>query len=98
MPIYILASKLTSEGISVENRKKLGREWLDKIKKACPDVKWLNHYAVLGPYDFISVYEAPDEKTAMKVSLITLSNGASKAESWTAMPYSEFLDLVNTIT
>ncbi|MHA2253242.1 MAG: GYD domain-containing protein [Candidatus Kariarchaeaceae archaeon] len=97
MPIYILASKLTSKGMRAETREKFGQEWMDQIKKACPDVKWLNHFAVLGPYDFISLYEAPDEKTAMKVSLITLSMGAVNAESWTAMPYSEFLDLTKSI-
>lgn len=83
--------------MKAENREKFGQEWMEKIKEVCPDVKWLNHFAILGPYDFISVYEAPDEKTAMKVSLITLSMGAVSAESWTAFQYSEFLDLAKSI-
>lgn len=95
MPTYILASKL--KDLDVDNRETIGKDWLQKIKEACPDIKWIAHYAVLGPYDFLSIYEAPDEKTAMKVSLVTLANGALKAESWTAMPYDEFLDLIKSI-
>ncbi|MHA2298660.1 MAG: GYD domain-containing protein [Candidatus Hodarchaeales archaeon] len=95
MPVYILASKLKE--LDIEKREEIGKKWLTKIKEACPEVKFLNHYALLGPYDFLSIYEAPDDKIAMKVSLVTLSHGALKAESWTAMPYAEFLELAREI-
>ncbi|MFW9994916.1 MAG: GYD domain-containing protein [Candidatus Odinarchaeota archaeon] len=96
MPVYILASKLKE--MNAGERERIGKEWLAKIKETCPNVKWLNHYALLGPYDFLSIYEAPDDRTAMKVSLITLAHGALKAESWTAMPYAEFLELAKEVT
>ncbi|NIW78259.1 MAG: GYD domain-containing protein, partial [Calditrichae bacterium] len=53
--------------------------------------------ALLGPYDFLDIYEAPDEETAAKVSMISLANGALQAESWTAVPYKRFLELSKEI-
>jgi len=41
---------------------------------------------------------SPDEETAAKVSLISLSNGAFAAESWTAIPYKRFLKLTEEIS
>jgi uncharacterized protein with GYD domain len=62
-----------------------------------PKVKWLAYYALLGPYNFIVIYDAPTEEDAAKVSMITLSTGASVAESWTAIPYKRFLELVKEL-
>ncbi len=98
MPTYILATKLAPNLISdLSQREKIGETWLMEIKSKCPDVKWITHYAVLGPYDFIDIFEAPDEETALKVSMITLSFGASVAETWTAFQYKRFLEIVKEI-
>ena len=96
MPIYILATKLRSADL-VEKREELGKEWLKLVKEKVPDIKWVAHYAILGPYDFIDIFEAKNEKDALKVSLLSRSAGASVAESWTAIPYTDFLDLVEKI-
>ena len=74
-----------------------GKAWLEKVKGACPDVKWIAHYALLGPYDFMDVYESPDVETAHKVSMISRSEGALSAESWQAMPYDAYLDLLKDV-
>jgi uncharacterized protein with GYD domain len=60
-------------------------------------VKSLAHYALLGPYDFLDGYEAPDEETAAKVSMISRAHGAIQAESWVAIPYKRALELVHQI-
>ena len=91
-------TKLSSEMSGrLKQRKKIGRSWLDEVKKKCPKVKFLAHYALLGKYDFLDIYEAPDEETAARVSMISLSNGATLAESWTAIPYKNFLKLIDEI-
>jgi uncharacterized protein with GYD domain len=98
MQTYILLTKLSPDvSRRMDDRAKLGRAWLDQVKAKCPEVKFLTHYALLGKYDFIDIYEAPDEETAAKVSLISLSNGASQAESLIAIPYKKFLDLIKEI-
>lgn len=98
MPTYILATKLSPELTKNPTlREDIGKEWKAKIKSKCPKVKWLAHYALLGPYDFIDIYEAPNEEEAAKVSMITLASGASVAESWTAIPYKRFLEIAKAI-
>lgn len=98
MQTYILLTKLSPElSKKVKDRAKIGRAWLDQVKEKCPEVNFLSHYALLGTYDFIDMYEAPDEETAAKVSMISLSNGAFSAESLIAIPYKRFLELTEEI-
>ena len=96
MPIYILATKLQNPDL-MDKRREQGQDFLKNIKKKIPGVKWIAHYAILGPYDFLDIFEAKNEHEAAKVSLLSKSMGATFAESWTAIPYSEFLDLVENL-
>ena len=75
----------------------MGKEWLEKVRTTCPEVKWIAHYALLGPYDFMDIYEAPDVETAHKVSLISRTEGALSAESWQALSYDRFLGLMDEV-
>ncbi len=98
MKTFILLTKLSPEiSRQMKDRGKIGRAWLDEVKVKCPEVKFISHYALLGQYDFLDIYEAPDEESAAKVSMISLSNGALKAESLIAIPYKRFLELVEQI-
>ena len=98
MGTYVLLTKLTPEVTKdLKNREKIGKRWMEKVTEKCPDVKWIAHYALLGPYDFMDIYEAPSEEAAAKVSLITLSSGAFQVESWAAVPYGRFLELADEV-
>ena len=98
MKTFILMTKLSPEvEKQVKERAQLGRAWLEQVKEKCPEVKFVTHYALLGPYDFLDIYEAPDEETAAKVAMISMANGAAKAESWTAIPYARFIELTREI-
>jgi len=98
MQTYILMTKLAPDlSRQMKARDRIGREWLDQVHKKCPEVKFLSHYALLGPYDFIDIFEAPDVETAAKVSMISQAHGASSAESWTAVPYKRFVELTEDI-
>jgi len=82
MPLFVLMTRLSPDAMQdAHGRKAVGKEWLKKVKMACPDVTWVAHYALLGPYDFMDIYEAPDVETAHTVSLISRSEGAVSAES-----------------
>ena len=98
MQTFVLMTKLAPEmSRQVKDQERIGREWLDQVKAKCPEVNFLTHYALLGPYDFLDIYEAPDEETAAKVSLISMQNGAFLAESWVAIPYKRFVELAEEI-
>ncbi len=98
MATYILLTKLSPELASqMKDREKLGRTWLEHVKDKCPDIKFLAHYALLGQYDFLDIYEAPDGKSAAMVSLISQANGAFSAQSLQAIPYKDFLELTEML-
>lgn len=98
MKTYILLTKLAPDNTrQMKDRPQLGRSWLEQVKDKCPEVKFISHYALLGSYDFIDIYEAPDEETAAKVSMISLNNGAFQSQSLPAIPYKRFLELTEEI-
>ncbi len=98
MPTFVLMTRLRPESVhDAEGRRATGKGWLKKVKATCPEVKFIAHYAILGPYDFMDIYDAPDVETAHKVSLISRAEGAVSAESWQALPYDRFLELLKQV-
>jgi uncharacterized protein with GYD domain len=98
MPVFVLMTRLAPQSVhDAEGRRAMGKEWLKKVHAACPDVRFLQHYALLGPYDFMDIYEAPDVETAHRVSLISRAGGATSAEGWQAMPYDDFLRVLEEV-
>ena len=98
MPQFVLMTRLAPDALrDAAGRRSLGKHWIEHVRKSCPEVKWVAHYALLGPYDFMDIYEAPDIETAHKVSMISRAEGALAAESWQAMPYDRFLGLLEEV-
>ena len=98
MQTFILLTKLSPEvAMKMKDRERLGRNWLERVHEKCPEVKFIAHYAILGEYDFLDIYEAPDNETAAKVSIISQANGALSAVSMTAIQYKRFVELTEEI-
>ena len=98
MQTYILLTKLSPDLTrQMKDRARIGKSWIDQVKEKCPEVKFISHYALLGQYDFLDIYEAPDEETAAKVSMISQKNGALQAQSLIAIPYKRFVELTESI-
>jgi GYD domain len=57
-------------------------------------VKWLANYAVLGPYDYLDIFEAPDIEAAMKISAIVRTLGHARTEVWAATEWKRFKEIV----
>ena len=94
MQRYVLMTRLDPSVMQDRRgRQAVGKEWKRLVDKLCPEVKWVSHYALLGPYDFMDIYEAPNDEVAHRVSLITRTSGALVAESWPALPYESFVKL-----
>ena len=99
MPTFVLMTRLSPQVTAqMKDRAALGRAWLDLVKEKCPGVKFIAHYGLLGQYDFLDIYEAPDNETAAKVSMISRATGAVQAESWSAIPYKRILELATEIS
>jgi uncharacterized protein with GYD domain len=54
-------------------------------------VKVTAQYAVLGPFDFVNVIEAPDNMTVARVSAELASRGSVRIQTLPAMTVSEFV-------
>ncbi len=98
MATFMLMTRLSADAMhDARARRATGKEWLHKVAEVCPEVRFIAHYATLGPYDFVDIYEAPDIETAHKVSLISRAEGAVTAESWEAIPYEQYLKLLASV-
>ena len=97
MPTYIMLTKLSPESLNLSQIEENAKKWKKVVEEKCPGVKFLAHYSILGPYDYVSIYEAVNEHEAAKVSLISMSLGAQKAESWTAIPYQDYIKSVREL-
>jgi uncharacterized protein with GYD domain len=98
MATYVLMTKLTPSALhGTEGRRTTGHDWKKRVSTLCPGIKWLSHYALLGPYDFMDVYEAPDQETAFRVSVLSREAGAQTAESWPALTYDAFLKVSDLV-
>jgi uncharacterized protein with GYD domain len=103
MKTFVLVTKLASRdaqlteiGAKLSDRSRTGKAWLTQICEKCPKVKFLAHYALMGYWDSMHIYEAPDEETAAKVSLLTRPY-AAQVESWLALPYEKIVKMSEDI-
>src|SRR5574340_1446148 len=90
MATYVILSTLTDEGRKTikENPKRI----LEVNKElAKMGIKVKEQFAVLGPYDFVNIVEAPDNETVMKMSLELGSRGSIQCTTLPAVPMEEFI-------
>jgi uncharacterized protein with GYD domain len=73
------------------------REFEQKLAERYPEVRSLTSYALLGPYDFLHIFEAPDANTAARVALLAQTFGAGTTETLTAIPFNEFSAIVDEV-
>ena len=90
MPQYILLSNLTDEGWKTVKEKPERIKEVNKELQAY-GVKVVSQYAVLGPYDFVNIVEAPNNETIAKVSIELGSRGTIKILSMPAIPIEDFI-------
>src|SRR4051794_32863800 len=98
MATYVLMTKLGPSALNdPRGRKKTGEDWLQRVDALCPGIVWRAHYALLGPYDFMDIYDAPDDEAAFRVSMLSRELGAVVAESWPALEYDDFLPVAASV-
>jgi len=95
MGTYVMLTRLSPEAVAKpQSLTELNKQVETRIKKECPDVKWIANYAVLGACDYLDIFEAPDADAATRVSLIVRSFGHATTETWIATQWDRFVDLV----
>ena len=91
MATYVLLSTLTPEGGQTlhANPERLGEVNQEISEFGC---KVVSQYALLGPYDFLTIVDAPDNETIAHLSVDLGSRGTVKVTTLPAMPVDSLVD------
>lgn len=96
MSTYIMLSTLTPDGRkTIKDRP--GRIGEVNQELEAMGVRVMKQYATLGPYDFLSIVEAPDNQTISKISVDLCSRGTVEIMTLAAIPVDSFISSLGTI-
>ena len=90
MAIYVMFTTLTDEGRKTIKQNPQRIQEVNTEVEAM-GVKILAQYAVLGPYDFVNILEAPDNKAISRVAVELGSRGTLHTMTMAAMTIDEFM-------
>ncbi|RLA81953.1 MAG: GYD domain superfamily [Deltaproteobacteria bacterium] len=90
MPTYVMLTTLTDEG------RKTVKENPGRIKEVNKEVeamgvKILAQYALLGPFDFVNILEAPSNEAIAKVAIELGARGTIQTMTMAAMTLDDFI-------
>jgi uncharacterized protein with GYD domain len=93
MPTFIRLASLTDQGIrNIRNLRAMLEE--SRLIMEQHGVRLVQGWATLGEYDVVAVIEAPDAKTAAKVSALIAARGHFRASTLHAVSLAELTDAV----
>jgi len=92
MDTYIILSTLTDEGA------KTVKQHPERINAVNAELEAMGihvkaQYAVLGAIDFVTIVEAPDMKSMIRVSTEMASRGSVRVQTLKAIPIEEFVTI-----
>jgi uncharacterized protein with GYD domain len=93
MATYIVLSTLTDEG------RKTIKKNPGRIREVNKELEGMGvvvkeQYAVLGPYDFVNIVEAPDTESVMRMAAELGSRGSVHLMTLVALPVDDFIKLM----
>ncbi len=96
MPLYCALGRATPVG-AADLRGTAERFEQNKRALEVHGAKIIASYACLGEYDFLTIFEAADTETAMRLSAVTASRGTSQYMTMPIVPIDEFFKIVADI-
>jgi uncharacterized protein with GYD domain len=90
MPKYLMLSTLGPDGAStlLQNPERLRAV---NAEVEAMGVKVVEQFAVLGPYDFCNILEAPNEQVMARVAMTLAARGTLKTLTLTVIPVEDFI-------
>ena len=97
MPVFVMLTTLTDEGAKTlknkpERIREVDKEVMDKF-----GVRIIAQYAVMGPYDFVNILEAPDNDTIVKMAIELNSRGTIRTLTMPAIEIDRLIDDLKSI-
>ena len=95
MPTFIMLSTLGPEGAATladhpERLREVNRE------VEAMGVRVVEQFALLGPYDFCNILDAPDERVMAKVALVLGARGTVKTLTMPAIPIDTYIETLGS--
>jgi len=90
MPVYVMLTTLTDEGRKTVKQKPERIKEVNKEVEAM-GVKILTQYALLGPYDFLNILEAPSNEAITKVAIELGARGTLQTMTLAATTLDDFI-------
>ena len=94
MQTYVLLSTLSADGIETLKKNPSRLQQVNAQVEAM-GAKVVSQWAVLGPYDFVTILEAPDDLTVAQIAVELGSRGSTRIQSLPAIPVSDFLSALS---
>ena len=95
MPKYLMLSSLSEQGLQTLLANP------DRVREVNKDVeemgaRVLQQWFVLGPYDFVSIIEAPDASTIARLSVALGARGSVHTQSYEMLEVDDLLNLLSS--
>ena len=98
MATFVMLTSLSHAGLDVPSKLEvLEKQVMERIEAECPEVEWQSSFAVLGPYDYIDIFRAPDVEAATKVATIVRTFGHAETEIWAATEWKRFKEVIRSL-
>jgi len=89
MPYFVRLTTFTTEGAKALKTFSHGRkQFLDAAKKL--KIKVVAEYVLTGRYDIITIIDAPDLESVLKLSAMMAATGRTRNETYNAVSADEF--------
>lgn len=99
MQTFIMLTSVSPEGMSSPGSlEKLEKRLMAHLRTECPEVRWLKNYAVLGAYDYVDIFEAPDIDAATRVATLVRTYGHAHVETWPATEWGRFKGMLHDLS
>ena len=90
MAVFVMLTSLTDEGRKTIQDKPERIKDVNKEVEA-RGVKIINQFALLGPYDFVNILEAPSAEAVSKVAIALGARGTLQTMTMAAMSVDAFI-------
>ena len=95
METYVILSRFSPEAFSDPKEfKQLAEIVSEKIRNECPDVEWMDSYALMGRFDVLDIVETDNIEQVQKAAMIIRAYGHSTTETFVATQWKEFLEIL----
>jgi uncharacterized protein with GYD domain len=98
MATFIMLTRVSPDAVKAPQfLEKLEQDAMQHIRTECPEVEWHHSYALLGPYDYLDIFKAPDVETATKVATLIRAYGRAHSEVWAATEWARFKEMLHSM-